>query len=151
MNKIYRLTTTGKAELEAELKELIAGRGKIAAEIATARDFGDLSENAEYSAAKDKQNAAESRIAEIENILKNSETLSQKTKSIVSLGSVVGLKDGKKEQIYNIVSPVEANPLERKISNESPLGLVLSGKKVGDTAELKTPKGLISYKITSIS
>jgi transcription elongation factor GreA len=151
MKKIYQITKDGKTELEAELAKLKARRGEIAEKIAEARDYGDLSENAEYDAAREDQGLVESRIAEIEDILLNAELIKGSKKSAVGLGSKVELKNGGKPVMYHIVGPVEANPVEGKISNESPIGVALMGKKVGDSAVVSTPKGDINYKVISIS
>lgn len=150
MKKTYQITSEGRQELEAELEELKGRRGAIADKIAEARDYGDLSENAEYDAAREEQGLVESRIAEIEDILLNAELIKSSKSSHVSLGSKVELKTGKKTVVYNVVGPVEADPLEGKISNESPIGEALMGKKVGDTVTITTPKGEISYEIVSI-
>lgn len=151
MKKLYQITDEGKVELEAELAELKSRRGDIADKIAEARDFGDLSENAEYDSAREEQGLVESRIAEIEDILLNAELIRGGKTSKVSLGSKVELKTGKKTVTYSVVGPVEADPLEGKISNESPIGAALMGKKVGDTATITTPKGSTTYEIVSIS
>ena len=151
MKKLFQITTEGKKELEAELEQLKARRGDIADKIAEARDYGDLSENAEYDAAREEQGLVESRIAEIEDILMNAELIKGGSKTKVSLGSVVELKTGKKSVTYTVVGPVEANPLEGKISNESPIGEALFGKKVGDSATITTPKGDVTYEIVTIS
>lgn len=150
MKKLYQITEEGKQELEAELEELKSRRGGIADKIAEARDFGDLSENAEYDSAREEQGLVESRIAEIEDILLNAELIKAGGKTKVSLGSKVELKTGKKTVMYTVVGPVEADPLEGKISNESPIGLALMSKKVGDKVTIKTPKGEIEYEIVSI-
>src|ERR1044072_8972828 len=118
MKKIFQITDEGKRELEAELEELKRRRGDIADKIAEARDYGDLSENAEYDAAREEQGLVESRIAEIEDILLNAEIIKNGTSSKVGLGSTVELKTGKKTVTYTVVGPVEADPLEGKISNE---------------------------------
>ncbi|MEI7631849.1 MAG: transcription elongation factor GreA, partial [bacterium] len=121
--------------------------------IKTAREFGDLSENAEYSAARQDQDRAESRISEIENILANVEVIkAPKGDSKVQLGSKVSLKstDGKTKQ-FQVVGTVEADPMNGKISDESPIGKALLGKKNGDDIELKTPAETTTYKITSIA
>lgn len=150
MKKLYQITEEGKRELEDELEELKSRRGAIADKIAEARDFGDLSENAEYDSAREEQGLVESRIAEIEDIILNAELIKGGSKTKVSLGSKVELKTGKKTVTYTVVGPVEADPLEGKISNESPIGLALMGKKVGDKATIKTPKGDIEYEIVKI-
>jgi transcription elongation factor GreA len=151
MKKLYQITDEGKTELETELQELKGRRGDIADKIAEARDFGDLSENAEYDSAREEQGLVESRIAEIEDILLNAELIRGGKTSKVSLGNKVELKTGKKTVVYSVVGPVEADPLEGKISNESPIGAALMGKKVGDTATITTPKGSTTYEIVSIS
>lgn len=151
MNKKFQITNEGKKELENELEQLKSRRGAIAEKIAAARDYGDLSENAEYDAAREEQGLVESRVAEIEDILQNAEIIKATRKSTVGLGSKVELKNGAKSITYHIVGPVEANPLEGRISNESPIGLALEGKKVGDEATVVTPKGEITYKITSLA
>ncbi len=151
MNKLYQITPEGKKELEAELEVLKGKRGAIADKIAEARDYGDLSENAEYDAAREEQGLVESRIAEIEDIIMNAELIKGGSKTSVGLGSKVELKSDKKTISYTVVGPVEANPLEGKVSNESPIGVALFGKKVGDKAVVTTPKGDISYEIVSIS
>ena len=151
MKKTYQITDEGKKELELELEELKSRRGSIADKIAEARDFGDLSENAEYDSAREEQGLVESRIAEIEDILLNAELIKAGKSSKVILGSKVELKTGKKTVTYTIVGPVEADPLEGKISNESPIGEALMGKKVGDAITITTPKGEISYEIVTIN
>ena len=151
MKKLYQITEEGKKELELELTDLKGRRGAIAEKIANARDFGDLSENAEYDSAREEQGLVESRIAEIEDILLNAELIKSGNKSKVGLGSKVELKTGAKTVTYYVVGPVEADPLEGKISNESPIGLALMDKKVGDVANITTPKGDISYEIVSIA
>lgn len=151
MKKLYQITEDGKRELEGELEELKGRRGDIADKIANARDFGDLSENAEYDSAREEQGLVESRISEIEDILLNAELIKSGSKSKVSLGSKVELKTGGKTVSYYLVGPVEADPLEGKISNESPIGVALMDKKVGDTATITTAKGDTSYEIIAIS
>lgn len=150
MKKAYQITAAGKKELELELEELKGRRGAIADKIAEARDFGDLSENAEYDAAREEQGLLETRIADIEDILLNADIIKGGSKSKIGLGSKVELKIGKKQVAYTVVGPVEADPLDGKISNESPIGLALFGKKVGDTATITTPKGNVTYEIANI-
>lgn len=150
MKKTFKITNEGKKELEAELKGLKSHRKVIAEKIADARDFGDLSENAEYDAAREEQGIVESRIAEIEDILQNAEIIKSSAKSKIGVGSCVKLKNGKKEFQYTIVGPVEANPLEGKISDKSPIGIALVGKQVGDSVVITTPKGDTKYEVASI-
>lgn len=150
MKKLYQITSQGQNELENELTNLKSRRSAIADKIADARDFGDLSENAEYDSAREEQGLVESRIAEIEDILLNAEIIKAPKGSVISLGSHVELKTGAKTLNYILVGPVEADPAEGKISNQSPIGAALMGKKVGETATISNQKGEISYKIVSI-
>lgn len=150
MKKLFQITDAGKKELESELAELKGRRGAIADKIADARGYGDLSENAEYDAAREEQGLLESRIAEIEDILLNAEIISASRSSSIKLGSKVELKTGKNTVTYHVVGPVEADPLAGKISNESPIGLALMGKKIGDTATISTPKGEIKYEVVKV-
>lgn len=152
MQKQFKLTNEGIAELEAEKNDLVAKRGEMADRIKSAREFGDLSENAEYSSARQEQERAESRIAEIEHILKNAKVIQQpKNKDRVELGNTVVLKCGNVEKTFTIVGSVEADPLEGKISDESPIGMALLGKKLGEEVEIKTPVDTTNYKIEKIS
>lgn len=151
IRKEYQITAGGKKDLEAELEELKGRRGDIAEKIATARDFGDLSENAEYSSAKEEQSQLESRVGEIEIILQHASIIKAKSTHSVAVGNTVNLKtEGKKVQ-YTIVGSVEADPLEGKISDESPIGQALLGKKVGDKVTIVTPKGRMEYEVVKIS
>ena len=150
MKKLFQITDAGKKELETELAELKSRRGAIADKIAEARDYGDLSENAEYDSAREEQGLVESRIAEIEDVLLNAEIIAATRSTSVKLGSKVELKTGAKTVSYHVVGPVEADPLAGKISNESPIGLALMGKKIGETATISTPKGEIKYKVVKV-
>ena len=150
MKKTYQITEEGRKELETELEELKGRRGEIADKIAEARDYGDLSENAEYDSAREEQGLVETRIAEIEDILVNAEIIKIKKSSKVHVGSTVEIKSDKTAK-YTIVGPVEADPMNGKISNESPLGVALMDKAVGDKVTLTTPKGDIAYTIISVS
>lgn len=151
MKKAYQITEAGRKELEAELEELKSRRGDIADKIAEARDYGDLSENAEYDSAREEQGLVETRIAEIEDILMNAEEIKAGKSNKVRLGSTVQLKNGKKDYSYTIVGPVEADPAQGRISNESPIGVALMDKVVGDKVKITTPKGDTEYLIEAIS
>jgi len=151
MKKIYQLTSDGKKELEKELASLVSRRKEVAEKIASARDYGDLSENAEYDAAREEQGLLETRVAEIEDILKNAELIKSTGRKTIGLGSKVELKQGNKKLAYTIVGPVEADPLDGKISNESPIGMALFNKKVDDIIEIETPKGKVKYTIASVA
>lgn len=149
IKKIYHITLEGKAELETELEELKGRRTTIAEKIANARDYGDLSENAEYDSAREEQGLVESRISEIEEILLNADIIKATKSSTIKVGSTVVIKNGQ-EYTYRIVGPVEADPLEGKISNESPIGSALMGKKEGDKVTITTPKGETTYLVKEV-
>ncbi|MBQ3294453.1 transcription elongation factor GreA [Candidatus Saccharibacteria bacterium] len=137
--KTVDLTKEGKAELEKELKERVAERETIKEKIATARAFGDLSENEDYSAARNEQKLNESRISEIEEILKNAKVIANRGHEKVGMGAKVTVSLGGKKYTYSVVGPVEANPLEGRISDQSPIGKALIGKRAGD--EYVLPNG----------
>lgn len=140
MKKTVNLTASGKAELEQELAELVAQRPSIAERIATARAFGDLSENQEYTDARAEQKTVENRIIEIEEILKSAKIIRTSKSDKIDVGSTVVIDMGGKEFTYILVGPVEANPLEGKISNESPIGKELLGRKTGDEFDFNGKK-----------
>ena len=140
IKKSVNITAEGKKELEAELARLISERPQIAERIATARSFGDLSENEEYSSARNEQKVAEGRILEIQDILKNAKVIRGGKKTKVDFGACVVLNMGGKKVEYTVVGPTEANPLEGKISNESPIGKALLGHKAGESFEFNDKK-----------
>ncbi len=155
MKKQFHLTADGVNELKTELEELTALRSEIAERIKTAREFGDLSENAEYSSARQDHERNEARIAEVQHILANVEVIQTpkaKGDAKVVLGATVQLKskDGKKKQ-FQVVGTVEADPLNGKISDESPIGKALLGKKVGEAVEIKTPAETVTYTVVEIN
>ncbi len=147
MAKTVSITAAGRKELENELKELKARRPEIAEKIATARSYGDLSENEDYSAARGEQKVIEGRILEIEDILLHAKIIKAGKREKVAMGSVVTLESAGKKSTYTLVGAVEANPLEGKISNESPIGKAVFGKKVGE--EVKLPNGK-TFKVAAI-
>lgn len=152
MKKQFHLTKEGVEELENELKTLVSKRGEVAERIKSAREFGDLAENAEYTAAREEQGGLETRVSEIENILQNVEIIkAPKAKGQVRLGSKVELKGEGKKKSFQIVGTVEADPGSGKISDESPIGKTLMGKKVGEQVEIKTPADTSTYKVVAIS
>jgi len=152
MNKLFKLTQSGIDELKAEVESLISKRADLAETIKTARELGDLSENAEYQSARADQERNEDRISEIENILQNVEVIKKpKGDSKVQLGSTVKLKGDSKTKEFQVVGTVEADPLKGKISDESPIGQALIGKAVGETVEIVTPAETTTYKVTDIS
>lgn len=140
MKKTINLTPAGYAELEKELAELVAQRPAIAERIATARAFGDLSENQEYTDARTEQKNVENRIIEIEDTLKNAVLIKTRKSDKVSIGSTVEINMAGKDFTYTIVGPVEANPLEGKVSHESPIGKLLLGRKTGEEFDFNDKK-----------
>ncbi len=152
MKKMFRLTKAGVDELQSELDSLVVKRSGIADAIKTAREQGDLAENAEYQSARAEQDRNEARISEIEAILQSVEIIKKpRGDSKVQLGSVVKLKNSGGTKQFQVVGTVEADPLNGKISDESPIGQALLGKKVGDQVELVTPADTTTYKIVEIS
>ena len=155
MDKKNILTYDGLKKLEDELENLkVVRRKEVSQKIKEAREQGDLSENAEYDAAKDEQRDIEARIEELEKILKNAEVVVEEEADLdkVSIGCSVKILDCEfdEELEYKIVGSTEANSLKGKISNESPVGKALLGKQVGDTVTVETPAGEFSYKVLSI-
>lgn len=151
------LTYAGLKALEEELQDLkVVRRKEVAQKIKEAREQGDLSENAEYDAAKDEQRDIEARIEELEKILKNVEVVDMEDDSEnlekVSFGLAVKVKDNEfgDEMEFKIVGATEANSLKGKISNESPLGKALIGAKKGDIVSVEAPAGVIEYTILDI-
>ena len=150
------LTYAGLRALEQELEELkVVKRKEVAQKIKEAREQGDLSENAEYDAAKDEQRDIEARIEELENILKNVEVVDEEEVDLdkINVGCAVKVYDitFDEEVDFKIVGSTEANSLEGKISNESPVGQALIGKTVGDVVDVETQAGLMQFKVLEIS
>ncbi|MBR3514883.1 MAG: transcription elongation factor GreA [Lachnospiraceae bacterium] len=155
MAEKIQISQEGKLKFEEELHELISVRRKeVAQKIKVAREQGDLSENAEYDAARDEQRDIEARIEYLENLLKNVEVIdeSKSDRNTVHFGSKVKVKDLElgEEYTYAIKGASEADALEGKISNTSPLGKALIGRKKGDTIEVEAPAGTIKYEILEI-
>lgn len=155
MKKVV-LTPAGLKKLEDELEYLkVEKRKEIAEKIKIARGFGDLSENAEYVAAKEEQGNMEIRIAEIKKILENAEIIddSEISTDTVSIGAKVKVLDVEfeEEEEYSIVGSTEADPSQNKISDESPVGKALIGRKIGETVDVEIPSGTISFKILEIT
>ena len=149
------LTYEGLKKYEDELHELkVVKRKEVAQKIKEAREQGDLSENAEYDAAKDEQRDIEARIEELEKILKNAEVVVEDEVDLdkINIGCVVKIKDMelKQEMTYKIVGSTEANSLKGKISNESPVGMALIGHKEGDSVSIDTPDGEAIFKVLKI-
>ena len=149
------LTYAGLKKYEEELQDLkVVRRKEVAQKIKEAREQGDLSENAEYDAAKDEQRDIELRIEELEKLLKNAEVVVEDEVDLdkISIGCRVKVYDIEydEEMEFSLVGSTEANSLANKISNESPVGKALIGRKVGDTVDVETPAGVIQYKVLDI-
>ena len=150
------LTYAGLQKLEDELHDLKVNRRKeVAGKIKEAREQGDLSENAEYDAAKDEQRDIETRIEEIEKILKNAEVVVEDEVDVnkINVGCTVKVYDEEFEEEleFKIVGSSEANSLQGKISNESPVGKALIGRSIGDVVEVETQAGIMQYRVLDIS
>ncbi len=147
------VTKEGLKKLQEEFNERTTEvRQEIANAIKEAKEQGDLSENAEYSAAKERQAENEARIAKLEVMLKESQVVERdKNDSSAQIGSKVTVKAKKQEYVFEIVGSNEANPAERKISNESPIGQALIGAEVGDNVDVDTPSGIVKYEIIDIA
>ncbi len=155
-NKQIMLTDEGLLKLEQELENLkTKKRQEVAEKIKVARGFGDLSENSEYDAAKEEQAQVEARIVQLENMLKNAKVIDNDEIDLttVSIGTRVTVFDEEfEEEIeYSIVGSTEADPDAFKISDESPVGRALIGKKIDDIVDVETPGGVIKFKILSIN
>ncbi|MFR1833859.1 MAG: transcription elongation factor GreA [Lachnospiraceae bacterium] len=149
------LTYAGLKKYEDELHDLKVNRRKeVAQKIKEAREQGDLSENAEYDAAKDEQRDIELRIEELEKLLKNAEVVVEEDVDLekINVGCVVRVYDVEddEEMEFSIVGSTEANSLQNKISNESPVGHALIGRRVGDVVDVETQVGIIKYKVLAI-
>lgn len=154
MAETRQLTLTDKKKLETELEELIEAKKRVAEEIQIARGFGDLSENAEYDAAKKEEAHVYGRIGEIEQLLRTATFVDDSAAStdVVSLGNVVRVLDMEydEEDEYTLVGFTEADPLKLFVSNESPIGAALIGAHLGETVEAQTPGGKVRLKILNI-
>jgi len=148
-----QLTPEGHKQLKAELEELTKiKRPEAVVRLSKARSMGDLSENSEYHAAKEELAFADGRLREVEAILKQAEVVStNKSSTVVALGSKVELKSVDGKEMYDIVGEFEANPTEKKLSSTSPLGQALMGKNVGETVEVTAPAGKKSYTVVAIN
>ncbi|OGJ22404.1 MAG: hypothetical protein A2804_00615 [Candidatus Pacebacteria bacterium RIFCSPHIGHO2_01_FULL_46_10] len=151
-----QLTQEGHDQIVAELKELKEEKLPVAIQrVATARSFGDLSENAEYQSAREDLAFLEGKVSELEGIVSKAKILKngkggKSGNGMIDLGSMVTLKVGNSKHIYHIVGEWEANPLEKKISHQSPLGKALIGKKKGEAVEIDVPAGKLKYVIVGI-
>jgi transcription elongation factor GreA len=149
--QIY-LTKEGLDQLKAELEELTkVKRPEVLNRVSQARNMGDLSENAEYTVAREELSFIDGRIDELEELLKQAVLISNNHSSTIKLGSTVHVNTGKDKEEFTLVGEWEADPKEKKISHESPLGKALIGKKVGEKVEVEAPAGKIVYTIEAIN
>ena len=149
--KKYHMTQSGLEKAQVELEALILRRKEIIEKIKAAKEQGDLKENSEYHEAKNDMAFNESKILELEDLIRNAEVVeSPKNSKFVSLGSHIKVKNGVKEREFLIVGPTEANPAESKISDESPLGQAFMHRSAGDEVEVETPAGVQKYTILEI-
>ena len=145
------ITKEGLEKLKEELLQLkTVKKREIADRIEKAKDLGDLGENAEYADAKDEMMFSEGRTRELEDYVNRAVVIEQSEGGVIQVGSTIALKNGGAEKKYTIVGANEANPLEGRISNETPLAQALLGKKVGDKVDINVPAGKITYKILSV-
>ena len=157
MAKEFKITRERLKELEAELNYLKTTREKeVAEQIKEARSFGDLSENSEYDEAKNEQAKLYGRIAEVENILTHAVVFDETTESekagVVGLGCTIKVRDLEFDEtsVYTIVGSQEANPLEARISDDSPFGRAMLGKRIGDIVEFEAPAGTVKFEILAV-
>ena len=155
-NMKQKYTKQGYQDLVDELKYLkLTRREEIKEQIAVARGFGDLSENAEYDEARNEQAKVEARIQELESLIENAEIIDESTMDVrsISLGSLVKLldEDFDEEITYSIVGSNQADPLENKISDQSPIGRALMGKKAGDSVTVTAPAGELHFKVLEVA
>ncbi len=144
------MTKDGLAELKREYEELKAKRPAAVKRLADARELGDLSENSEYTAAKQDLSFMDGRLAELEEILHNAKVVASHSTKQVDVGCKVTVTIKNRKEVFMVVGEWEADPKERKISHSSPLGLALIGKKAGEEVEVTAPAGKLLYKIISI-
>ncbi len=152
MNKKIQFTSEGFDTIKKEYDELVTTKKQLAIErLSKARAMGDLSENSEYTAAKEDLGFIEGRVRELENVIKNAEIVKHHAaENFVEISSKVVLQVNDKKEEYTIVGEFEANPMERRLSQTSPIGKALLGKKKGETVEVQIPAGKIKYTILDI-
>lgn len=150
-NNDFFLTKAGMEDLKNELKDLKENKRKeVAIALKEAKEFGDLSENTDWDDAKSRQLFIEGRISELENIIKHAKVIEAGKGGVISVGSVVDVEIEDGQHTFQIVGSTEADPDQGKISDESPIGKALLGKKVGEHAEVEIPAGTTTYKIIKV-
>lgn len=148
---VLYVTKEGLDKLKSELKDLLeVKRPEVANRIRNAREMGDISENSEYDSAMQEKSYVEGRIAELEEIIKSARTSDNSANDTVGVGCMVTVHIEGTEETFHIVGAPEANPIEKKISHQSPLGTALVGKKVGQTVDVEAPIGNLTYKILKV-
>lgn len=151
-NNPVLLTQSGLDHLKAELTDFQeTKRPALVARLALARSMGDLSENSDYTSAKEELAFMDGRIEELEDLVRHAQIVTPKGGDSIDLGHKVTVKVGENQATFHIVGEWEANPSEKKISNESPLGLALMGKKVGEKVEVEAPAGKLVYTVVGIA
>lgn len=151
MEKSYRTTREGLKKMKKEVEELKSRRPKIAERIAKAKEMGDLSENAEYHEAKEALGWLEGRIVELQDFIVNAEVVEPKSGETVTMGCRVTCQFKGKEKVFHIVGSNETDPAQGRISDQSPLGRALSGRKKGDHFEFEAPNGPTTYIVKDIA
>src|SRR4030042_2834074 len=142
-----QLTKEGLENFKKEQQDLINKRPQVLTRLVAAREQGDLSENAGYHAAKDELAFIDHRIRELKLLLKFADVIQTNQTAVVALGSVVTISDGQNNMVYSIVGKLEADPAKGKISDDSPIGKMLIGKKVGESVTVELPEGTVLYKV----
>ena len=151
MKNNIKLTKSGLEELKKELAELLdIKRPKLVARLSNAREQGDLSENSDYQSAKEELEFLDGRIDELTDVVKTAVVTNGDKKDGIGVGTKITVRVNEKEIIFDMVGEWEADPINKKISDNSPLGLALVGKKVGDIAEVEAPAGKVIYQILAI-
>ena len=151
VNQKIELTQEGYDEIVSELDDLKAKHQPAVDRVAMARSYGDLSENSEYHAAREDLSFLDARIEELETVLSQAKVIKHHSQSSIKVGSKVTLKHSSKKIDYQIVTAWEANPVENKISSESPLGKALIGKKVGEKLTIQVPAGPQEYEVLKVA
>jgi len=146
-----QLTKEGFEKFKKEQQNLIDKRPHVLARLIAAREQGDLSENAGYHAAKDELAYIDHRIRELKLLLRFADVIKSNQTGVVAFGSVVTISDGQDNMVYTIVGKLEADPAKGKISDDSPIGRMLIGKKVGESVKVKIPDGNVTYRVINIS
>jgi len=148
---VYEFTKEGLVKIKKEQITLLAERPVAVEDLRKAREMGDLSENGYYKAARAKLSSIDSRLRRLARLIKYAKVIENSHKGIISLGSRVTVKTNGKERMFEIVGKLEADPLQGKLSNKSPIGKSLLGKKVGDRVEVAVPAGNVTYEIVAIA